>query len=96
MMIDSAEKYPYSSARFYVTGEPDGLTDADPLFSRFGNSIDEQRIGYQKFLKSFNHEEDAFFENLKQPLGSREFLRRLRKEKGVYLPRRRGRPAIHV
>lgn len=86
-MTEFAQDYPYSSAGYYVSGKDDGLTKEDPLFvDRFGS-----RAKYREFLMAFAPEEERPFENLELPQGSREFLKRLIKDKGLFLPRRRGR-----
>lgn len=91
-MVSFAENYPYSSAAYYVFGKQDGLTFEDPLFGdTFGAQLDQRRYKYKEFLKTFDAEEERLFENLESPQGSKEFLRRLIKDKGLFLPRRRGR-----
>jgi putative transposase len=91
----SAEKYSYSSAHFYVYGKDDGLTREDPLFQTFGEELFERRKVYAAFLRDFNKEEEKIFENFESPCGSKEFSRRLIKEKGLYVPRN-GRPVNEI
>ena len=90
-MVNFAEEYPYSSARFYIFGKQDNITAEDPLVESFGIQIDERRKAYKEFLETFDSEEDQIFKNLESPQGSKEFLKRLIKEKGLFLPRRQGR-----
>jgi putative transposase len=91
-MVTSAEDFPYSSACFYVLGKEDNLTSEDPLFSSFGNEVNSRRNRYKLFLESFDVKEESFFEKVEHPRGSQQFLTKLTKEKGLYLPRRQGRP----
>ena len=93
-MVSNAWEYEFSSARFYVTGEPDAITYQSPLFSTFAGTADAQRQNYKEFLQSFNREEDSFFENMEFPRGSREFVKRLVKDSGRFVPRRQGRVAV--
>ncbi len=90
-MIDFAEDYPYSSAAFYVYGKQDGLTKEDPALETFGKEPIQQRQSYKEFLEAFDSDDDESFEKLEKPQGSQEFLKRLIREKGLFLPRRRGR-----
>ena len=87
-----AEDYPYSSSRFYVFGKPDHLTTKDPLIETFGEDPKQHTQAYRDFLRKFDAEEERQFESFEMPLGSREFRHRLTKEKGLFLPRKRGRP----
>lgn len=87
-----AEGYPYSSARFYVLNHEDSLTTEDPLIKTFGNDPKQRIDGYQTFLRKFDPEEERRFESFGFPLGSKEFMHRLTKERGIFLPRKRGRP----
>ena len=89
-MIGLAWEYSYSSASYYVTGKSDDLTSESPLFSDFGDSIEERRSKYKDYLTAFNTEEESFFENLVLPQGNKEFIKRLHKENGHYFPRNEG------
>ena len=92
-IIDSPEDYPYSSAAYYVLGKEDGLTQEDPLFRPFGNQLSQRRERYKEFIRAFDQEEEEeLFERLESPRGSREFVNRLVRKKGLYLPRKMGRP----
>jgi hypothetical protein len=64
------------------------------LFTTFGDDLGDRREQYRKFLKDFDEEEERWFDNLELPLGGQEFLRRLIKEKGMFLPKRRGRVKV--
>jgi putative transposase len=89
-MVLEAYEYPYSSARFYCTGQSDGITTEDPAFCEFGRDIMEKQNSYKEFLRKFDSEEEKFFEDLEKPLGSQEFIRRLLRINGRYMPRRKG------
>lgn len=95
-MVNQAYEYPYSSARFYCLGEPDGITTEDPTFSGFGTELNCRRSAYIEFLCDFKEEEEKLFDNLEQPVGNKEFIRRLVKENGRFVPRRRGRPSKRI
>jgi putative transposase len=92
-IVGCAEAYLYSSSAYYVFGKEDGLTKENPLFETFGAQIQQRRRKYQEFLMSFeqNEEDERLFGNLEWPRGTKEFLRRLVKERGLFLPRRRGK-----
>lgn len=90
-MVDFAEDYPYSSAAFYVFSKDDGLTTKDPVFDTFGDEPNKQRQSYKEYLKDFNSEDEQLFENIEHPAGPDEFLKRLIRGKGLFLPRRKGR-----
>ncbi len=89
-IVLKASEYPYSSARFYCCGQPDGITTENPVFSEFGYDYATRQETYSKFLGAFNPGEEQLFKNLEHPLGSREFIDRLLKIHGRYLPRRKG------
>ena len=92
-MVTKAYEYSYSSARFYCLGETDGITTEDPTYSEFGTDLACRCDAYIEFLRNFDDEEEKSFNNLEQPAGNKEFIRRLLKENGRYIPRRRGRPS---
>lgn len=95
-LVRDAEDYPYSSARYYVSHFPDGLTTSDPLFDTFGGDIKEQAEGYRTFLRAFDAEEEERFERFEILLGSAEFRGKLIKTQGHFFPRRRGRPRTRI
>jgi putative transposase len=95
-LVNEASDYPYSSARFYCLGKNDGLTSIDPTFVDFGLDIQSRRNSYREFLGNFDKEEEKSFNNLEQPVGNEEFIRRLYKENGHFIPRRRGRPSKRI
>ncbi len=91
-IITLAEDYPYSSAAYYVFGKKDGLTVESPLFADiFGVQKEQRRNKYKEFLRAFNPQEEEWFENLESPQGSEEFIKRLTRDRGLLLPKRRGR-----
>ena len=91
-IVSEAKSYPYSSAQFYCLGGKDELTQKNPLFDGFGRNEIERQVAYTEFLRNFDSEQELSFDNLEQPVGSKEFVRRLILENGRYLPKRRGRP----
>ncbi len=90
-MVNEAYEYPYSSARYYCLGENDGITVEDPAFLSFGTNLAYRRNAYIEFLRKFDDEEEKSFNNLEQPVGNEEFLRRLVIENGRFTSMRRGR-----
>lgn len=96
-LVGEACGYAYSSARFYCLGESDGITQTSPVFEDFGNDVKARKTAYKEFLRDFNADEDEYFSNIESPRGDKEFVRRLLKKNGHYLPRRQGRkPPIFV
>ncbi|MFH1190574.1 MAG: transposase [Candidatus Omnitrophota bacterium] len=95
-MVNEAYEYSYSSARFYCLGQADGITAENPLFPEFGIDLTSRHNAYIEFLRDFNNEEEQSFDNLERPVGNKEFIRRLIKENGRFLPRRRGRLAKRI
>jgi putative transposase len=89
-------EYPYGSARFYCLGESDGITTEDPTYSELSPESTGKRKAYIEFLRDFNWEEERIFDGLEQPVGNNEFLRRLVKEQGRFVSRRRGRPSERI
>lgn len=51
MMVPAATEYPYSSARFYVTGENDPLVTENVYYQDLGNSPEERQKKYEDFLR---------------------------------------------
>ncbi|MBU4305171.1 MAG: transposase [Candidatus Omnitrophica bacterium] len=87
-----AEKYVFSSAGYYCYGLEDDLTQRDPSYDGFGKEEIERQHKYRQFLREFDRDEDRVFNNLEEPAGSEEFLRRLQREKGIFVPKN-GRPS---
>lgn len=90
-IVTAAEQYLYSSAAFYCTGKTDNITIESPYYSNFGPDVEQRREEYRRFLCSFNGEEEKYFQDFEHPQGSNEFKRRLIKENGRYIPRRKGK-----
>jgi putative transposase len=95
-LVSQAYEYSYSSARFYCLAETDGITTEDPRFFEFGSDLNCRRNEYVEFLRNFDEEEEKSFDNLEEPVGSKEFVRRLLKEDGRFVPRTRGRPSQRI
>jgi putative transposase len=92
-IVLEAQDYQYSSAGFYCFGKSDGLTVEDPMFMQFGLEKVKRQAAYAEFLRNFDTEEERSFANLDTPQGDKSFIRKLVKEHGRYMPRRRGRTA---
>jgi len=95
-LVLEAVDYPYSSARFYCLGKPDGITAQDPAFIEFGSDQRQRQQGYTEFLRNFDLAEEKIFANLESPLGDKEFISRLIHKDGHYIPRRQGRLAERI
>lgn len=87
----NAADYPYGSAAFYCKAKDDGVTTTSPEYFRFGQNSLQRQVAYAEFLKSFDSEEESSFERLENPIGNSEFVRRLIRANGRYIPRRKGR-----
>ncbi|TAM38227.1 hypothetical protein EPN54_04500 [bacterium] len=91
-VVLEAQNYPYSSSRFYCSGFHDGITFEDPLYKDFGNESNTRQEKYKEFLRNFDSEEEKAFQELESPQGDKEFIKKLIKEGGRYMPRRKGQP----
>lgn len=91
-MVNKSYEYSYSSAKYYCLGENDGITVEDPMFLTFGTNLTSRRNTYIEFLRKFDGEKEKLFNNLEQPVGNEEFLKRLTRENGRFTCIRRGRP----
>ena len=90
--VQTCSEWPYSSARFYCTGMPDGITCENPLFHSFGSTPRERQLSYGEFLREGDETEEKIFRGDMRPAGDNYFLARLVKVDGRYMPRRTGRP----
>lgn len=90
-IVLNVQDYIYSSGKFYCDGRGDGITVEDPTFAEFGKSLIERQEAYKEFLHNFDYEEEKSFAALEEPHGDKAFIRRLIKENGRYMPRRKGR-----
>ncbi len=79
------------AARGSIVQAKTTVTAEDPAFLTFGTNLASRRNAYIEFLRKFNEEEKSF-NNLEQPVGNKEFLRRLVRENGRFTSMRRGRP----
>jgi len=95
-MVSEAKDYTYSSAQFYCKGKTDGLTKEGSLFREFGEDVILRQNSYTKFLRDFDMGQERFFSNREEPQGNKEFIRRLIKENGRYMPKRKGRPKKRI
>jgi putative transposase len=95
-IVLEAQDYFYSSARFYCLGQLDTITSEEPAFVEFAKEPLQRQMAYRDFLCNFDTEEESSFANLSNPQGDKEFIRRLIRDGGRYLPRRRGRPVGRI
>ena len=93
--VEKPEQYLYSSARYYVSGKPDGIITEDPLYCEFGATVEEMRHNYSEFLensKEAKAEAQKYgFCDFDKPLGDKDFNARVCSRNGRKYPRRRGR-----
>lgn len=91
-IVEEAQDYPHSSARFYVLGDPDDLISINPLYEEFGLETSERRYNYSNFLKDPAGEtENDVYKDFDEPLGGEAFKARLIHKNGRSYPRTRGR-----
>jgi len=95
-IVSQAQEYLFSSARFYCSGEQDGVTTESPVFGDFGQDINLRRIAYKEFLCNFNNNEEEMLRMIDVPLGSRRFISRIINRQGRLFPKRRGRPRERI
>lgn len=50
-MVERAEDYPYSSARYYIYGKKDDLVTENIYYQEMGRTIEERQKAYQKFVQ---------------------------------------------
>jgi putative transposase len=87
LLVKKPEDWQWSSARTYLKGKGDGLTDTGPMLSRFSN---------MRALLSGNEDEEAVArlmksESIGRPLGDARFLKKIEKQTGRSLaPQKRG------
>ena len=96
-MVKKAQDYPYSSARYYVLGSSDEIITEDPLYEEFGLTAEEKRYNYDKFLSGFKEDKKEVskeFSDFTEPLGNKDFKKKLCKKEGRWYPRRQGRVKI--
>ena len=91
-LVERAEEYLYSSARFYCSGIQNIVTNESPCYTNFGPDDRRRQVRYRDFLKNSSSEEEKPFRNLEQPVGGEDFVRLLRKTGARYMPQHLGRP----
>jgi putative transposase len=89
-MVELAQNYNYSSARFYCLGIDDGITSEDPFYTTLAASVNERQKKYAEFLQDENSDDDNLWEDSESPQGDTEFVRRIIKRNGRFIPRHRG------
>lgn len=90
-MVNEADEYEHSSARYYCLGRQDNITSIDPYFVDLSQDLRERQQKYREFLQNFDSEEERYFAQLDLPCGNSEFIRRLILKDGHLFPRRKGR-----
>ena len=94
-LVKSPEEYKYSSSRYYVLGEPNGLITEDPAYSSFGATVEERQKAYLRYLLELDEETGSKLSS-SAIIGSREFGNKLCRKKGRLVPRRKGKPSTHI
>ena len=89
-MVELAQNYNYSSARFYCLGIDDGITNEDPFYTTLAASVNERQAEYAEFLQDENGSDESIWEDSESPQGDLEFVRRIIKCNGRFIPRHRG------
>ena len=92
-LVKEAKDCPYSSAKHYCLGTPDGLTVDDPLMATFGLNDKQRKDNYSRFLLDFNEVQEAAFSSLNVPCADKNFINKLVKINGHFFPKRQGNPA---
>lgn len=95
-LTNEAQNYLHSSAGFYCTGAPDDLTTEDTFYLEFGNNLEVRRKAYTQFLRGSDADKEELFYNLEKPLGDLDFITRLYKRDGRFLPKNEGRPKTFI
>jgi len=84
-LVEIAWDYPWSSAAHYVTNNSDGVTDVNPYIGKFTESDRKQ---YGEALVS-GVDESAIRKSISRNIiGSRDFSRTVKKDRGHYRPKR--------
>jgi hypothetical protein len=88
-IVELAQDYNYSSARFYCLGDDVGITNEDPYYTALAASVDERQKKYAESLLDDNGDDDLW-EDSEKPQGDTKFVRRIIKRNGRFMPRHRG------
>jgi len=90
-IVDKAEDYPWSSARFYVTGKADSVTTANPYMG--ADKAYFSRSEYGQILASGTDDEWMAERHSARVLGSMEFAGTLKREDGRFRRKKGRRPS---
>ena len=89
-LVKNPEEYRYSSSRYYILGEPNGLITEDPAYCSFGVTAEKRQKAYLEYLLELDQEMEGKLLS-KEIIGSKEFCNKLCRKDGRFVPRRRGR-----
>ena len=89
-MVENAEDYKYSSARYYVKGEEDEVVTMDKEFIDFGESETGRRENYRHYLMENMEEETDLYRGNSQVVGNKDFKNKLMRKDGRWVPARQG------
>lgn len=92
-LVNEAEEYVYSSARFYCEGMFDRIATESAWYQGFGTDRAQRQERYREFLLDFDEEEERKFMRLREPIGSEAFKSLLVMKNGRLIARRQGRRA---
>jgi putative transposase len=86
-----AGEYKYTSAGYYVSNNEDPIITEDPLYVNLGETKQKRRERYRELLENIANEKDPGNNWPDSPVGNNDFRRRLVKNNGRWVPRRKGR-----
>ncbi len=90
-IVEAAEDYKYSSARYYVLKEENQIVTEDPLYVSFGETDEKRQSSYRDFLYNISKESVSEGILTDKPMGDDDFKCRLMKSNGRWFPRRKGK-----
>jgi len=89
-IVQCAEDYKYSSARYYSSGVGDKVLTRDKGYDQYGSTEEERRANYRQYLAEYNEEDAGLFGGDKKVIGTREFMYKMSKKNGRLVPARQG------
>jgi len=89
-MVEYAEEYEYSSAKYYVNGAEDEVITRDKSFEYFGQNEQERKENYRKYLMEEEGGDRELYGGEKQVIGNDNFRAKMLKKDGRWVPARQG------
>ena len=84
-LCENAWDWPWSSAKYYVLGQDDGITTRDPLLSKMSSD------DYRRWLTEIDRDDEKLFRSGSQIIGPESFKKNLYRRKGRMIYGRHGR-----